>query len=332
MCSVLRISHKKGLEFSSFLLMNNFSKNKYYQVIRKCANKNASADVVTYKYSHPLFTPNREDPIIRRIIGNALDLRKKRTCDESAIKSEKLKPTLHRNWASLRKTNIESHQGLIIGIEDPLKNRPFSIHNVQNEIEMYIDALDVLTKQSTANKTRSILRPLLTWLNASKKAGQLCKEYLAAANSTKHSSDISEISLLLEDIGQTIEETIDHLICDQHELQYEEFRVSILALGCWLPLYNKSFNVKNSLQTKFNTLKSSFEMGSFDRLFHQRLPADSPIYLNDVSKRLGIAQAWTFALLGDNEQEDKYKKYVPSYSFPNIFIKRATNSKLGKYM
>ena len=332
MCSVLRISHKKGLEFSSFLLMNNFSKNKYYQVIRKCANKNASADVVTYKYSHPLFTPNREDPIIRRIIGNALDLRKKRTCDESAIKSEKLKPTLHRNWASLRKTNIESHQGLIIGIEDPLKNRPFSIHNVQNEIEMYIDALDVLTKQSTANKTRSILRPLLTWLNASKKAGQLCKEYLAAANSTKHSSDISEISLLLEDIGQTIEETIDHLICDQHELQYEEFRVSILALGCWLPLYNKSFNVKNSLQTKFNTLKSSFEMGSFDRLFHQRLPADSPIYLNDVSKRLGIAQAWTFALLGDNEQEDKYKKYVPSYSFPNIYIKRATNSKLGKYM
>ena len=332
MCSVLRISHKKGLEFSSFLLMNNFSKNKYYQVIRKCANKNASADVVTYKYSHPLFTPNGEDPIIRRIIGNALDLRKKRTCDESAIKSEKLKPSLHRNWASLRKTNNESHQGLIIGIEDPLKNRPFSIHNVQNEIEMYIDALDVLTKQSTANKTRSILQPLRTWLNASKKAGQLCKEYLAAANSTEHSSDISEISLLLEDIGQTIEETIDHLICHQHELQCEEFRVSILALGCWLPLYNKSFNVKNSLQTKFNTLKSAFEMGSFDRLFHQRLPADSTIYLNDVSKRLGIAQAWTFALLGDNEQEDKYKKYVPSYSFPNIYIKRATNSKLGKYM
>ena len=332
MCSVLRISHKKGLEFSSFLLMNNFSKNKYYQVIRKCANKNASADVVTYKYSHPLFTPNGEDPIIRRIIGNALDLRKKRTCDESAIKSEKLKPTLHRNWASLRKTNNESHQGLIIGIEDPLKNRPFSIHNVQNEIEMYIDALDVLTKQSTANETRSILQPLRTWLNATRKAGQLCKEYLSAANSTRHSSDISEISLLLEDIGQTIEETIDHLICHQHELQYEEFRVSILALGCWLPLYNKSFNVKNSLQTKFNTLKSSFEMGSFDRLFHQRLPADSPIYLNDVSKRLGIAQAWTFALLGDNEQEDKYKKYVPSYSFPNIYIKRATNSKLGKYM
>ena len=332
MCSVLRISHKKGLEFSSFLLMNNFSKNKYYQVIRKCAIKNASADGVTYKYSHPLFTPNGEDPIIRRIIGNALDLRKKRTCDESAIKSEKLKPSLHRNWASLRKTNNESHQRLIIGLEDRLKNRPFSIHNVQNEIEMYIDALDVLIKQSTANETKSILQPLLTWLNASRKAGQLCKEYPAAANSTKHSSDISEISLLLEDIGQTIEETIDHLICHQHELQYEEFRVSILALGCWLPLYNKSFNVKNSLQTKFNTLKSSFEMGSFDRLFHQRLPADSPIYLNDVSKRLGIAQAWTFALLGDNEQEDKYKKYVPSYSFPNIYIKRATNSKLGKYM
>ena len=332
MCSVLRISHKKGLEFSSFLLMNNFSKNKYYQVIRKCANKNASADVVTYKYSHPLFTPNGEDPIIRRIIGNALDLRKKRTCDESAIKSEKLKPSFHRNWASLRKTNNELHQGLMIGIEDPLRNRPFSFHNVQNEIETYIDALDVLVAQSTANETRSILQPLRTWLNASRKANQLCKEYLSASNSTRHSSDISEISLLLEDIGQTIEETIDHLICHQHELQYEEFRVSILALGCWLPLYNKTFNVKNSLQTKFNTLKSAFEMGSFDRLFHQRLPADSPIYLNDVSKRLGIAQAWTFALLGDNEQEDKYKKYVPSYSFPNIYIKRATNSKLGKYM
>ena len=332
MCSVLKISRKIGLELSSFLLMNNFSKHKYYQVIRKCANNNASADVVTYKYSHPLFTPNGEDPIIRRIIGNALDLRKKRTCDENAIKSEKLKPSLHRNWASLRQTNNESHQGLIIGIEKASNSRPFSYHNVRNEIEMYIDALDVLIKQSTANGTRSILQPLRTWLNVSRKAGKLCKVYLSAANSTRHSSDISEISLLLEDIGQTIEETIDHLICRQHELQYEEFRVSILALGCWLPLYNKSFNVKNSLQTKFNTLKSSLEIGSFDRLFHQRLPADSPIYLNDVSKRLGIAQAWTFALLGDNELEDKYKRYVPSYSFPSIYIKRATNSKMGKYM
>ena len=156
MCSVLKISRQKGLEFSSFLLMNNFSKNKYYQVIRKCANNNTSADVVTYKYSHPLFAPNGEDPIIRRIIGNALDLRKKRTCDETAIKSEKLKPSLHRNWASLRKTNNESHQGLIIGIDHPSKNRSFSIHNVQNEIEMYIDALDVLIKQSTANETKSI--------------------------------------------------------------------------------------------------------------------------------------------------------------------------------
>ena len=80
-----------------------------------------------------------------------------------------------------------------------------------------------------------------------------------------------------------------------------------------------------------DNLLNSLETGSFERIFHLKLPLDSPLYLKNVSDRLDLAQIWIYAITGSGGEEQPYVKKIRRNSFPAGYIGRATNSKMGKY-
>ena len=113
------------------------------------------------------------------------------------------------------------------------------------------------------------------------------------------------------------------------ELIFDDFKTSILALGCWLPLHIPSMNVKHPLQQKINVLLKKLETGSFERINPRKLPAGSPILLKSHLDKLDLAVIWIFALVGGNNKDKNHLNKIRGDSFSTGYIRKVADRSRG---
>ena len=278
---------------------------------------------------YPLFNVKDESSIIQNICGHSLANCKENRLQTIESYKDKLKPTANRNWVLLQDEN-ESFN-CIRGFTNSFKHHLLSRTGVIKELEKHTEYLEMNKEKVDTLEAEKLIIHQNEWLHATLKAAYITNQYLKKKNSaTEIFKDVEEE---LEQVAKTISKSLTVLTNRNKELTNDDLRIVILALGFWCPIHNQSISsitVKNEMKMKIDNLLLSLEDTSFERILHLKLPLgkDSPVFLNHLSDRLDFTQIWTFALTGADKN---YIKLKPS-SFPVVYMKRATNSKLGKDM
>ena len=276
---------------------------------------------------YPLFIADEGSRIIQNVIGNILESNKEKNYQLAVSHLERLKPYVNRNWALTNDDNGISSRNS--GMNSSLKQQLFSPEGTLIEIEKHIKLPGESDKKIDIHNQDDLMVHQNKWLVASVKAANTCNQYHRVQGNFK--MDWWDVVIKLEHHAETIIDSLEALANRHSELEFKDFKIVILALGCWWPIHTQSTNVKNRVQTKIDNLLNSLETGSFERIFHLKLPLGSPLYLKDASDRLDLAQIWIYALSGSAGEDPTYVKKIRRNSFPATYIGRATNSKMGKY-
>ena len=270
------------------------------------------------------------DPIVQKVAGAALKHFQNNTIETKLEHQYKLKPTLHRNWNISEEKEAEVPQVVLNGngLNKGQRKQLFSYESAFTEIQRHIDELNNNFMGESISDPNSLTYHLNIWLSTSLQANDIYIQYLKSLED-KDGRDMLEWILMLEDIGMQIEESLNIIIDRHDELSFKDFKMAVLALGNWLPLYRKSKNVPNKIQNKFAALMKALESGSFQRIFHLKLPVNSPNYLKRVPDRLDLAQVWIYAMTGGGSKETKHVTKIRGDTFPSRYIKRVTDRKMG---
>ena len=290
-----------------------------------------STTITASSTNHPLFMGDDKDPIVRNLIGSALDDWRQKASESSSEHLYKLNPSRNRNWDFVKKDEEKQSKSSPGAMNYCLKKQIISQEGAICELQRYIAILKN-NNVASSMKTNELLYHLNAWLQASLEAGHIHRQYVNPIN-LMHNGPIdhdSDLALKMENIAEPFEKSLDVLMHRHNELHFDDFRTLVLSLGCWTQIHKRQNGVKNKIEKTFSNLLISLETGSFDRIFRLRLPPNSPLLLQNVSDKLDLAQAWVFALNGTDVEDKRYLNKVRGNSFPAMFLGRSTNRKIGK--
>ena len=274
---------------------------------------------------YPLFRRGKEDAIVFNVVGDSLNKWRQGYTDINTLHLEKLEPSMHRNWNMVQGNETEMKRFRSNGIQKCLQQvQLVSLQSALDEIQAHIKVLNT-TLANVQPDHKLVLDHLHTWLTASLQAGKIYNQYLKLKDEGIENS--FDVILRLENIARPIEESLDILMAHHRELIFDDFKTSILALGCWLPLHIPSMNVKHPLQKKINELLNKLETGSFERINPHKLPAGSPILLKSHLDKLDLAVIWIFALVGGNNKDKNHLNKIRGDSFSTGYIRKVTDRK-----
>ena len=277
------------------------------------------------KYS--LFALNDKNAILQDILGNILSAKSDTKLQAITRHLDRFEPSQNRNWSI--SINEREKSNCIRGMDDSLKHQLLSKTVAIKEIERHIEQLNANSNKDKKLAQNSLMTHQMKFLRVSVEGAKLYTQY-----SNTENFDITEFRNYrteLEILGETILESLDTLKKQHTDLKFDDFKIVILALGFWYPIHNQSVMVKNKVKMKIDDLLHSLTLGSIERTRHLKLQfgKESPLYLNNISDRLDLAQIWIFALTGTDGNDFINPKKIRFDSYPGKYIWRATNSKLG---
>lgn len=312
----------KRMKFSAVVVKSRKKFKHNLEIIRPL-----TTDKHQDQIKFPLFAWDGKNAILQDHLGNILSAQSDTKLQAITSHLERIEPSGNRNWSI--SSNEREKSNCIRGMDDSLKHQLLSKTVALKEIERQIEKLNTNTNKDKDLTQNSLVTHQMKFLSASVEGANLYSQY-----SNTENFDIAEFrnyAAELENLGDTILESLDTLKNQHTDLKFNDFKIVILALGFWFPIHNQSVMVKNEVKMIIDDLLYSLKLGSIERTRHLKLQLgkESPLYLNHVSDRLDLAQIWIFALTGTDGNDFITPKKLKSDSFPGTYIWRATNGKLG---